>query len=134
MRCRELVQVSGAGAAKAASATDLERVRPAGWSDLRRSNGGYAGTLRASAGPIAIDFDCRLELGDEAGALRVRGFGVAPGMGFTVDGRFAPAGADALEIDADVLVSGTLAGLGQRSLDEQARRILRAFAAAVAGD
>jgi carbon monoxide dehydrogenase subunit G len=133
MRFHERVQVSGAAAAGAVVAADLERVRPAGWTDLRRSNGGYEGRLRASAGPISIDFDCRLEVVDEAGALRVRGLGVAPGMGFTVDARVASAGTDAFAIDADVLVSGALAGLGQRRLHEQARRIVRTFAAAVAG-
>ena len=99
-----------------------------GWSDLQRGAGGYTATLHARAGRIAIDFDCRFEIDEvEPGTrLRIRGIGVAARMGFTTTADFVVGDSD-VRIEADVAVSGTLAGLGQRELSHQARRLLAAY-------
>ena len=106
----------------------------AGWSEIRRAEDGYAGTLYASMGAIAIDFDCRFDVVEEAPGetVRVRGTGTSPRMGLTFDARFSVRGSNgssAVDVDADVGVSGPLAGMGQRRLGEQARRLLAAYVA-----
>ena len=106
-----------------------------GWRSLERSNGAYAGVLQATAGPIAIDFDCRFEVveAEPDERLRIRGQGVSPRMGFTVDARFHVRGGDGtttVELDADIEVAGALAGLGQRRIGEQARRLLASYISA----
>jgi CO/xanthine dehydrogenase Mo-binding subunit/carbon monoxide dehydrogenase subunit G len=103
-----------------------------GWRDFVRTEGGYEGVLHADAGPIGVDFDCRFRVAQAAPNERVRieGVGNSAHIGFTVDARFAIRGADGsatVELDADVAVSGPLAGLGQRRLAEQARRLLAAY-------
>jgi carbon monoxide dehydrogenase subunit G len=99
-----------------------------GWSDLERSAEGYTATLHARSGPTTVDFDCRFEIEElEPGRrLRLRGVGVSPRMGFTAAADFVLGDAD-IRIEADVAVSGTLAGLGQRELSHQARRLLAAY-------
>jgi len=99
-----------------------------GWSDLERGAEGYTATLHVHSGPIAIDFDCRFEIEElEPGTrVRIRGMGVAPRIGFTASADFLLGDSD-IRIEADVAVSGSLAGLGQRELNHQARRLLAAY-------
>jgi len=99
-----------------------------GWSHLARGADGYTATLHARSGHTAIDFDCRFEIEElEPGTrLRIRGMGVAPRIAFTANADFALSDSD-IRMDADVAVSGTLAGLGQRELSHQARRLLAAY-------
>jgi carbon monoxide dehydrogenase subunit G len=99
-----------------------------GWSHLERGADGYTATLHAHSGPTAIDFDCRFQVEElEPGTrLRIRGMGIAPRMGFTTTADFVVGDSD-VRVEADVAVSGTLAGLGQRELSHQARRLLAAY-------
>jgi carbon monoxide dehydrogenase subunit G len=108
--------------------------RPAGgaWRDVVRKGDAYRGTLRASAGAIEVDFDCRLDLVEEqqGESVRFRGTGVSPRIAFTVDGRMTVRQSDsgsAVDVDLEVLPAGSLAGLGQRRLREQARKLIAAF-------
>jgi carbon monoxide dehydrogenase subunit G len=119
----------------AALAAPERRPEGAGWSAVSRSNGGYTARLHASAGPITLDFDCRFELVEESPgqAVRLRGAGRSPRLGFTFDARFdvrAANGASTVDVEADVGVTGPLAGLGQRTLHERARRLIAAYVAA----
>ena len=111
---------------------DAER---GGWSTLERSETGYTGVLETSAGPIKLEFQCRFEVVDAEPDqhLRIRGQGVSPRLAFTVDARFTLRGSDSttqVDVEADVDAAGELAGLGQRRLGEQARRLLTAYVAA----
>ncbi len=106
-----------------------------GWSSLERSESGYTGVLQTRAGPIDLEFACRFEVLDAEPDehLRIRGQGVSPRMAFTIDARFTLRGRDSateIEVEADVNAAGELAGLGQRRLGEQARRLLTAYVAA----
>jgi carbon monoxide dehydrogenase subunit G len=108
--------------------------RPAGgaWRDVARKGDAYQGTLRASAGAIEVDFDCRLDVVEEqqGESVRFRGTGVSPRIAFTVDGRMTVRQSDsgsAVDVDLEVLPAGSLAGLGQRRLREQARKLIAAF-------
>jgi carbon monoxide dehydrogenase subunit G len=86
--------------------------------------GGGKRQLDLRAGPVAVRFDCRFSVDDAAnGSLRVSGLGVAPGAGFTADLVVNP-GQESLDVEGDVLVSGALAGLGQRELRFWARQLL----------
>ena len=136
MRVRETVEVARPPRDVFDLLSEPER-RPAGraWRQLTREGDGYRGTLRASAGPIEVDFDCRLEVTREAEgqSLRVRGTGVSPRLGFSVDGRVAVrerGDGSAVDVDVEVLPAGPLAGLGQRRLGEQARRLIADFVGA----
>lgn len=63
-------------------------------------------------------------------SVRVSGSGVSPRLGFTVDALFSVRQAgegSVVEVEADVAASGGFAGLGQRSLEEQAHRLLVAY-------
>jgi carbon monoxide dehydrogenase subunit G len=107
----------------------------AGWSSLERTATGYNGVLQTSAGPIQIEFDCRFEVveAEPDEHLRIRGQGVSPRLAFTIDARFSlreHESATEIELEADVDAAGELAGLGQRRLGEQARRLLTAYVAA----
>ncbi len=135
MKIHERVEVARPADEVARSLAHPER-RPNGsaWSVVSAADGGYQAILRAHSGPVRLDFDCRFEVvaGDP---LRVKAVGVSPRMGFTADASFAvrpSGGGSVVELDADVLVSGPLAGLGQRSLAEQARRLLLEFVAPAA--
>jgi carbon monoxide dehydrogenase subunit G len=99
-----------------------------GWSALGPDGDGYAATLHAHSGPMAVDFDCRFRVAElEPGnRVRLQGVGVAPRMGFTARADLVLGESD-VRIDADVAVSGTLAGLGQRELAHQARRLLASY-------
>ena len=136
MRVTETVHVPRpADEVYAALAAPERRGAGAGWSAVTRSDGAYTGTLQAAMGPIRIEFDCRFELAEEAPgeSLRLRGTGTSPRMGFAFDARLAVRGGSnggsAVDVDADVSVSGPLAGMGQRRLGEQARRLLAAYVA-----
>jgi carbon monoxide dehydrogenase subunit G len=109
-----------------------QRGADAGWSGVSRSGDECQGVLHAAAGPIAIDFDCRFQLVEiePDKAVRLRGIGTSPRLGFTFDVRLGVEATDAgsrVAVDGDVAVSGPLAGLGQRRLTEQARRVLTAY-------
>jgi carbon monoxide dehydrogenase subunit G len=136
MRVRETVELARPPGDVLELLAEPER-RPAGraWRDLTREDDGYRGTLHASAGAIEVDFDCRLQVTREAEGQSVwlRGIGVSPRLGFTVDGRLAVRerdGGSAVDVDIDVRPAGTLAGLGQRRLGEQARRLIADFVGA----
>jgi carbon monoxide dehydrogenase subunit G len=109
--------------------------RPAGgaWRGVTREGDGYRGTLHASMGAIELDFDCRLQLLEQDGeSVRFRGSGVSPRLAFTMDGRLTVRqsdGGSAVDVDVEVLPAGALAGLGQRRLREQARRLIAGFVA-----
>jgi hypothetical protein len=87
-------------------------------------------TLQLRTGAISVPFDCRFNVGEAAdGGLHLTGVGVAPGAGFTVD-LAVSAGDESLEIEGEVLVSGSLAGLAQRELRFWAGRLLEEALAA----
>jgi carbon monoxide dehydrogenase subunit G len=136
MRVRETMQVRRPrGEVFAALMEPEDHARPAGWRSLARSGDGYEGVLHAAAGPIEVDFDCRFEVAEAVPGeqVQIRGTGVSPRLGFTVDVRFSLRGTDdttTVELDAEVAAAGELAGLGQRRLAEQARRLLTAYVAA----
>ena len=135
MHVREAVEVARAPHDVFMALSEPEwKAERVGWRSLERSNGAYAGVLHAAAGPISVDFDCRFEVveSEPDERLRIRGQGVSPRMGFTVDARFVVRGGNGqttVELDADVDVAGELAGLGQRRIGEQARRLLAAYVA-----
>jgi len=135
MRVRETIQVPRPAPEVYGLLAEPER-RPPGtaWSEVVRDGDAYRGTLHASAGAVRLDFDCRFELVDrrEGESVRLRGMGVSQRLGFTFDGRLAVKesdGGSAVEVDVDVLPGGALAGLGQRRLREQARRLVADFVA-----
>ena len=99
-----------------------------GWSALGPDGDGYTATLHAQSGLVAVDFDCRFRVEElEPGSrVLIQGVGVAPRMGFTARAELVLGESD-VRIDADVAVSGTLAGLGQRELGHQARRLLASY-------
>ena len=136
MRVRETVEVARLAGDVYALLSEPER-RPAGnaWRDVTREGDAYRGTLHASAGAIELDFDCRLEVIEEreGESVRLRGTGLSPRLAFTVDGRLAVRESDSgsvVDIDVEVLPAGPLAGLGQRRLGEQARRLIADFVGA----
>ena len=105
------------------------------WSGLARSGDAYNGVLHVAAGPITVDLDCRFEVAESEGenAVRLRGTGTSPRVAFTFEAQLAVEAADAgsrVAVDGNVAVSGPLAGLGQRRLAEQARRLLTAYVSA----
>jgi CO/xanthine dehydrogenase Mo-binding subunit/carbon monoxide dehydrogenase subunit G len=132
---QESVRVSRPAGEVYAALTEPERLGDGiGLRDVIRSNGSYEGVLHAAAGQIGMDFDCRFRLAETARNERVRieGVGSSARMGFTVDATFTIRSGDGsatVDLDADVAVSGPLAGLGQRRLTEQARKLLAAYAA-----
>lgn len=135
MRVRETVEVARPPGDVYELLAEPER-RPAGgaWRDITREGDAYRGTLHASAGAVALDFECHFEVAEEQQGerVRLRGRGLSPRLAFTVDGRISVResdGGSAVDLDVDVLPAGTLAGLGQRRLGEQARRLVRAFVA-----
>ncbi len=139
MRIRESVDVASARSEVYALLSEPER-RPAGgaWRELARDGNGYRGRLLASAGDIELDFDCRFQLLErQAGeSVRLRGVGVSPRLAFTFEGSLAVTerdGGSTVDVDVEVLPAGTLAGLGQRRLREEARRLVADFVAVEAG-
>jgi carbon monoxide dehydrogenase subunit G len=135
MRVRETIDVARPAGEVYALLADPER-RPAGraWRQIAREGDGYRGRLLASTGAIALDFDCRLELLErrEGEGVRLRGVGVSPRLAFSFDGSLAVSESDSgsrVDVDVEVLPTGTFAGLGQRRLGEQARLLIADFVA-----
>jgi carbon monoxide dehydrogenase subunit G len=135
VRVRETIDVARPAGEVYALLAEPER-RPTGraWRQIAREGDGYRGRLLASTGGIALDFDCRLELLErrEGEGVRLRGVGVSPRLAFVFDGRVAVResdGGSTVDVDVEVLPSGTLAGLGQRRLREQARQLVTDFVA-----
>jgi carbon monoxide dehydrogenase subunit G len=137
IRVRETVRVERPAEEVYAALSEPERLGGGvGLRELARSDSGYTGVLHAAAGPIALDFDCRFRVAEAKPDERVRleGIGSSGRMGFTIDATFAISGGDGgdgatVELDAEVAASGPLAGLGQRRLAEQARRLLASYVA-----
>jgi carbon monoxide dehydrogenase subunit G len=110
--------------------------RPAGgaWRELVRDEDAYRAKLYATAGPIQLDFDCRFELIErrDGESVRLRGLCISPRLGFTFEGTLAVQaedGGSTVDVDVEVLPAGALAGLGQRRLGEQERRLVAEFVA-----
>jgi carbon monoxide dehydrogenase subunit G len=76
---------------------------------------------------------CRFELEEQTGrAVGVRGMGTSPRLGFTFQGSLSVRGSgetSSVDADVEVLPAGPLAGLGQRRLREEARRLIAEFVA-----
>jgi carbon monoxide dehydrogenase subunit G len=103
-----------------------------GWRAIERSDDGYRATLDVTAGATTVTFDCRFTvLETQPGSrAKVQGLGVSPRAGFTFAGEFEVQGSNGgstVGVDADVVLSGPLAGLGQRVLHQRARRLLAAY-------
>jgi carbon monoxide dehydrogenase subunit G len=103
-----------------------------GWRAIERSDDGYEATLDVTAGATTVTFDCRFTVLETrpGSRARVRGMGVSPRAGFTFTGEFevqAADGGSTVDVEADVALSGPLAGLGQRVLHQRARRLLAAY-------
>jgi carbon monoxide dehydrogenase subunit G len=135
MRVRETLAVQRPAGEVYARLADPTR-GPSGraWRELARDGDGYRARLLASAGAIALDFECRFQLVErrEGESVRLRGVGVSPRLAFAFDGHVAVResdGGSTVDVDVEVLPSGTLAGLGQRRLREQARRLVADFVA-----
>jgi carbon monoxide dehydrogenase subunit G len=130
---RETVDVARSPEEVYRSLTEPER-GPAGaaWRDVVRDDDGYRATLQATAGPIDVEFDCRFELVErsEGERVRIRGTGLSPRLAFAFDAQLSVRAAgdgSVVDLDAEVLPAGSLAGMGQRRLGEQARRLVADF-------
>ena len=100
------------------------------WGAVEPLDGGYRASLRAGAGAVEIDLDCRFTVERRGEEVRVAGDAVSPRLAVVFDARFSvrpAAGGSAVAVEADLAVSGPLAGLGQRRVGEQARRLLAAY-------
>jgi carbon monoxide dehydrogenase subunit G len=111
----------------------VERPPGATWRDVVREDDAYRTTLEASAGAVELEFDCRFELLElkEGQSVRIRGTGLSPQLAFAFDARLSVRDGDGgrsfVDVDAEVLPAGPLAGMGQRRLREQARRLVADF-------
>ena len=139
MRLRETIEVARPAGDVYALLAEPER-RPAGiaWRELTREGDGYRASVHAAAGAIELEFDCLFELVErrEGESVRLRGVGTSPRLAFTFEGLLAVAerdGGATVDVDVDVRSSGTLAGLGQRRLREQTRRLVTDFVAVETG-
>lgn len=132
MRLRETIQVERpADDVYAALAEPERRGDDGAWREIERDVGAYRAKLHLS-GSIDLDFDCRFELVEQPPqAVMVRGVGTSPRLGFTFEGSLSVRGGETSTVDADieVLPAGSLAGLGQRRVREQARRLIADFVA-----
>jgi carbon monoxide dehydrogenase subunit G len=133
VRVRETIEVARPAADVYATLTAPERRSGEGaWRALTRDDEAYRAKLRLP-GLIDVDFHCRFEIAEEAArSVRVRGMGISPHLGFTFDGILAVQGDDrasTVETDIELLPAGSLAGLGQRRVREQARRLIYDFVA-----
>lgn len=132
MRVRETVEVGRPADDVYATLAEPEcRSGEGPWRDLERDDGAYSAKLHVP-GLVDIDFDCRFELEVDEGdrRVRVRGMGTSPRLGFTFEGSLSvrgDAGTSTVETDVEVLPGGALAGLGQRRIREQARRLIAEF-------
>ena len=102
------------------------------WRELARHGGTYTAKLHVP-GLADLDFDCRFELEEQPGqVVWVRGIGTSPRLGFTFQGRVSVSGTgetSSVDADVEVLPAGSLAGLGQRLMREEARRLIVDFVA-----
>src|SRR5215216_3554735 len=108
------------------------RISGEGWRAIECSDDGYRATLDVTAGATTVTFDCRFTVLETrpGSRARVQGVGVSPRAGFTFTGEFEVQGSDGgstVGVEADVVLSGPLAGLGQRVLYQQASRFLAAY-------
>ena len=134
MKVRESIEVARPPDDVYATLTDPTRRGTEGaWRDVAREDGIYRAKLRV-ARPIDVDFDCRFELEEQADRrVLLRGVGTSPRLGFTFEGSFsvrANDGASTVVVEVDVLPAGSLAGLGQRRLREEARHLIADYIAA----
>jgi carbon monoxide dehydrogenase subunit G len=134
VRIRESIDVERPPGDVYATLTQPERRGGEGaWRELAREDGGYRAKLHLT-GPVDVEFDCRFELEEQADRrVRLHGMGTSPRLGFTFDGTLSVRGNnDGASVDADVelLSAGSLAGLGQRRLGEEVRRLIADFVAA----
>ena len=131
MRLRESIDVARPPDEVYAALAKPERHGVEGaWRDLAREDGVYRGKLHLP-GPVDLDFDCRFELEEQKGRrVQLRGVGTSPRLGFTFQGSLSvrPSGeTSTVDADIELLPAGTLAGLGQRRVREEARRLLADF-------
>jgi carbon monoxide dehydrogenase subunit G len=133
VKLRESIDV--ARSADDVYATLKDPVRRGGegaWRELAREDGGYRAKLHL-AGPIDLDVDCRFELEEQGDQrLLLRGLGTSPRLGFTFEGTLSARGngrGSTVDVDVEVLPAGSLAGLGQRRVREEARRLIADFVA-----
>lgn len=131
MRLRESIEVARpADEIYALLTAPEQRGGEGAWGQLARDDGGYRATLHLP-GLVDLDFDCRLELEEQAGdAVLLRGMGTSPRLGFTFEGSLSVRGSgetSTVDTDIELLPAGSLAGLGQRRVREQARRLIAEF-------
>ena len=133
MRLRESIEVARpADEVYAMLMAPEQRGGEGAWRQLARDDGGYRATLHLP-GLVDLDFDCRFELEEQPGdAVLLRGMGTSPRLGFTFEGRLSVRGSgetSTVDTDIELLPAGSLAGLGQRRVREQARRLIAEFVA-----
>jgi carbon monoxide dehydrogenase subunit G len=131
VKLRESIDVARSADDVYATLKDPDRRGGEGaWREVARDDGAYSARLHLDG---TIDFDCRFEL-EEQGGQRVllRGMGTSPRLGFTFEGSLSVRGNDhssTVDVDVEVLPAGSLAGLGQRRVREEARRLIADFVA-----
>jgi carbon monoxide dehydrogenase subunit G len=100
------------------------------WRELAHDGGTYTARLHLP-GLADLDFDCRFELEEQTDqAVGIRGMGTSPRLGFTFQGSLSVRGSgetSSVDADVEVLPAGSLAGLGQRRIREEARRLIAEF-------
>jgi carbon monoxide dehydrogenase subunit G len=133
VRLRESVEVARPPDEVYAVLTAPEQRETGGaWRELARDEGGYRAKLHLP-GLVDLDFDCRFELEEQTGrAVVVRGMGTSSRLGFTFAGNLSVRGSgqtSTVDADVEVLPAGSLAGLGQRRVREEARRLIAEFVA-----
>jgi carbon monoxide dehydrogenase subunit G len=133
VRLRESIEIARPpDDAYAALAEPERRGDGPAWREIGRDDGAYRAKLHLS-GSIDLDFDCRFELDRQPPhAVMVRGVGTSSRLGFTFEGSLSVRGSGAtstVDADIEVLPAGPLAGLGQRRVREQARRLIAEFVA-----
>ncbi len=131
MRLRENIEVARpADEVYALLTAPEQRGGEGAWRQVARDHGGYRATLHLP-GLVDVDFDCRFELEQQPdNAVLLRGTGVSPRLGFTFEGSLSVRGSgetSTVDTDIELLPAGSLAGLGQRRVREQARRLIAEF-------
>ena len=100
------------------------------WRELERDDGAYTAKLHLP-GLVDVDLDCRFELEEQPDqAVLLRGMGTSPRLGFTFEGSLSVHGrgeTSTVDADIEVLPAGSLAGLGQRRVRHEARRLIAEF-------
>lgn len=131
MRLRESIEIARSPDDVYATLRDPARRDAEGaWQDVARDDGAYRAKVHLTR-PIDVDFDCRFTLEEQADRrVALRGMGTSPRLGFTFEGSLSVRGDDrgsTVDVDVEVLAAGSLAGLGQRRLREEARRLIADF-------